>query len=278
VEKRITGGPVERRTRRCCQVCRSCTREDPSQVCLTEAECCWMIGKLDGEDIERNSDIFLASPWHLDAYRHLSTHTASGERMRNLRLVFLPVIFFSLVELGSAQSDRVELFGGYSLERIAPGCGANYRCGTGTSGPATNMSGWTASLTGFVYRSLGLSAQFTGNYNGTAALSYSSVYRHSYQFGPAYAVRWQRTSVFAHALFGGVTQNSSADQTLSYTKFILSVGGGLDLKASSRISIRPVQLDYEWQHVPVVDTGGPTPIAPNGDNGLRYSAGIVIKF
>ncbi len=198
--------------------------------------------------------------------------------MRRFGIVLLPVVFFNLLQLSSAQSDRVELFGGYSLERIAPGCGSNYRCGTLTPGPATNMSGWTTSLTGFVYRSLGISAQFTGNYNGTAALSSSSVYRHSYQFGPAYAVRWQRTSVFAHALFGGVTQNSSSDQTLSYTQFIWSVGGGLDLKASSRISIRPVQLDYERQRVPLVDTGGSTPISPIGVNGLRYSAGIVIRF
>ena len=85
-------------------------------------------------------------------------------------------------------------------------------------------------------------------------------------------------SAFAHVLLGGVTQKSSADQTLRYTRFIWSVGGGLDFKTSSRISIRPVQLDYERQKVPVVDTGGPEPIPPVGVNGLRYSAGIVLNF
>ena len=200
--------------------------------------------------------------------------------MRSLRIVLLLVVFFNLLSLASAQSDQFELFGGYSLERIPPGCGSNYRCGTSTNmiGPATNMSGWITSLTGFVYRSLGISAQFAGNYNGTAALSNSSVNRHSYQFGPAYAVRWQRTNVFAHALFGGVTQNSSADRSLSYTRFIWSVGGGLDLRTSSRISIRPVQLDYERQSIPVAATGGPPPFSPISVNGLRYSAGIVIRF
>jgi len=199
-------------------------------------------------------------------------------RMRRLRIVLLLVVFFNLRLLASAQSDQAELFGGYSLERIAPGCGSNYRCGSPTPGPATNMSGWTTSLTGFVYKSLGISAQFTGSYNGAAALSYSSVYRHSYQFGPVYELRWRAASAFAHALFGGVTQTSSPDQTLSYTKFLWTVGGGLDFRASRRISIRPVQLDYERQSVPVVDTGGPTPIAPVGVNGLRYSAGIVMRF
>jgi hypothetical protein len=197
--------------------------------------------------------------------------------MRRSRIVLLLVVFFNLLSLASAQSDRVELFGGYSLERIPPGCGSNYRCGAtqNVPGPAASMIGWTTSLTGFVYKSFGISAQFAGNY-GTAALSSAGVNRYSYQFGPAYAVRWQHASVFAHALLGGVTQ-TSPDQTLSYTRFLWSVGGGLDFKTSSRISVRPVQLDYERQSVPV-DTGGPTPFAPVGVNGLRYSAGIVVRF
>jgi hypothetical protein len=198
--------------------------------------------------------------------------------VQRLRIVLLLVVFSNLSSLASAQPDQFELFGGYSLERIAPGCGSNYRCGSPTPGPATNMSGWATSLTGFVYRSLGISAQFAGNYNGTAALSYASVHRYSYQFGPAYTVRWERSSAFAHALFGGVTEQSSSDPSLSYTKFLWSLGGGFDFKASRRISIRPVQIDYERQRVPVVDTGGPTPITPIGVNGLRYAAGIVIRF
>ena len=196
--------------------------------------------------------------------------------MCKLRVVLLVSVSCSVPLLG--QTNKGELFGGYSFERIAPGCGSDYRCGTSSGGPATNLNGWTAALTGYFYRSLGISAQFTGNYNGTAALSYSTVSRYTYQFGPAYAFRVRNARPFAHAMFGGVTQNSSPDQTLRYTKFIWSVGGGLDFKASSRISIRPVQLDYERQSIPVVDTGGPTPIPPVGGNGLRYSAGIVLNF
>jgi len=190
--------------------------------------------------------------------------------MRKLRVVLLVSVSCSVPMLG--QTDKAELFGGYSFERIAPGCGSNYRCGSADPGPATNLNGWTASVTGYFYKSLGISAQFTGNYNGTAALSSSTVHRYSYQFGPAYAFRMRSARIFAHALFGGVTQGSSADQALSYSAFIWSVGGGLDFKASSRISIRPVQLDYERQRVSLV----PTPTV--GVNGLRYSAGIVLNF
>jgi hypothetical protein len=194
--------------------------------------------------------------------------------MRILPIVLLVSVSSSVPMLG--QTDKGELFGGYSFERIAPGCGSDYRCGS--SGPTTNLNGWTAALTGYFYKSIGISAQFTGNYNGTAALSNSTVNRYTYQFGPAYAFRVRNASAFAHVLLGGVTQKSSADQTLRYTRFIWSVGGGLDFKTSSRISIRPLQLDYERQSVPVVDTGGPEPIPPVGVNGLRYSAGIVLNF
>lgn len=132
--------------------------------------------------------------------------------MRKLRVVLLVSLSCSVPMLG--QTDKGELFGGYSFERIAPGCGSDYRCGGATGGPATNLNGWTASLTGYFYKSLGISAQFTGNYNGTAAL-YSTVQRYTYQFGPAYAFRVRKAMPFAHALFGGVTQRS-ADQGLSY--------------------------------------------------------------
>jgi hypothetical protein len=193
--------------------------------------------------------------------------------MRRLRIGLFLFVFFNRLLVASAQSNPFELFGGYSFERIAPGCGSNYRCGNPNSpGAATNLNGWTASATGYFYKSLGVSAQFTGGYNGTAALSYSTVHRYTYQFGPAYTFHVRSASIFAHALFGGVTQGSSADQSLSYTALLWSVGGGLDFKTARRLSIRPAQLDYERQRVPV-------PSFPTiSSNGLRYSAGIVLHF
>src|ERR1035438_6557584 len=148
--------------------------------------------------------------------------------MRKLRVVLLVSMSCSVPLLG--QTNKGELFGGYSFERIAPGCGSNYRCGTDTGGPATNLNGWTAALTGYFYKSLGISAQFAGNYNGTAVLSSSTVHRYMYQFGPAYEFQMGKASAFAHALFGGVTQGSSNDPALGYRAFLWSVGGGLDWK------------------------------------------------
>lgn len=196
--------------------------------------------------------------------------------MRNLRVLLLVCVSCSVSML--AQTDKAEVFGGYSFERIAPGCGSNYRCGGFTGGPTTNLSGWTTSVTGYFYKSLGISAQVTGGYNGTAALSSLTVHRYTYQSGPAYAVDLRRLRAFAHVLLGGVSEQSSPSQSLNYTALLWSFGGGLDFKASRRLSIRPVQLDYERQRVPIFNTGGPTPIPPVAVNGLRYSAGIVLKF
>lgn len=195
--------------------------------------------------------------------------------MRKLPGVLLASLSCCVPMLG--QTAKGELFGGYSFERIAPGCGSNYRC-TFSGGPAANLNGWIAAVTGPLYRSLGVSAQVTGNYNGTAALSSSTVSRYTFEFGPAYSFRVPKATAFAHALFGGVTQTSSPDQSLHYTRFIWSLGGGLDFKASSRISIRPVQMDYEGQSVPVVDTGGVRVGPPASVSGLRYAAGVVLHF
>jgi hypothetical protein len=79
--------------------------------------------------------------------------------MRRVRWVVLLVVGFSCPML--AQTGTAELFGGYSLERIAAGCGNDYRCGTNAIGVTPNLNGWITSITGYVHGSLGLSAQLS---------------------------------------------------------------------------------------------------------------------
>jgi len=201
--------------------------------------------------------------------------------MRGLRLVVLMVVAFNLPMLG--QTGKSELFGGYSLERTAGGCGTDYRCLFNDIGATTNLNGWIASITGSLHKSLGLSAQFSGNY-GNAGFAgggggLATVHRYAYQFGPVYTFRWQRASAFTHALFGGVSQGvgqaSPNGIVPSYTAFLWSVGGGLDIKLSSRLSIRAAQVDYERHHVPVE---GSSSSSTSPANGFRFSAGIVLRF
>lgn len=198
-------------------------------------------------------------------------------RMRRLQLAVFLVVAFNMPMLG--QSDGAELFGGYSLERIAGGCGSDYRCGTNDTGATTNFNGWIVSVTGYFRKSLGLSGQFSGNYGnagfGGGGGGLSNAHRYTYQFGPVYTFRWQHASAFTHALVGGVSQGVSQG-TLngiapSYNAFLWSVGGGLDVKLSNLLWIRAAQVDYERHHVPVYAATAST-------NGFRYSAGVVLKF
>ncbi|HTS38021.1 MAG TPA: hypothetical protein VMH04_20260 [Candidatus Solibacter sp.] len=106
--------------------------------------------------------------------------------MRPLPLALLLTTLCSLPLLG--QSDVGNVFGGYTFERIAPGCGMDYKCGNLSAGPTTNINGWVAAMTVKSYKGLGFTGQFTGNYNGTAAFSSTTVTRYTFQFGPEYAL------------------------------------------------------------------------------------------
>lgn len=200
--------------------------------------------------------------------------------MRRLRLMALLAIFFSVPMQG--QTQQGELFGGYSLERIASGCGTDYRCTINSAGATTNLNGWITSVTGYFYKSLGVTAQFTGNY-GYAGVSagggFSSVHRYAYQFGPAYAFRLHRANAFAHALLGGISQGVGSASVNgiapSYRSLLWSVGGGVDINLSNHLSIRAAQIDYERHHLPVEAIVGNS---TSSTSGLRYSAGVVLRF
>lgn len=201
--------------------------------------------------------------------------------MRSLQVMLLVIVFCGLPLMG--QSEKSEVFGGYSLERIAGGCGTDYRCNT-IGGATTNLNGWTASVTIFPYKSIGVSAQFSGTY-GSAGYTgggggLATVHRYAYQFGPVYRIPWQRASPFVHALFGGISQGLSQPSpngsVQSYTSFLLSVGGGLDVKVSNRLSIRAAQVDYERHNVP--PAANQTSLSTSPTNGFRYSGGIVLRF
>lgn len=196
-------------------------------------------------------------------------------------MALILVLALKLSALG--QTDKGELFGGYSLERIAGGCGSDYRCGINDVGATENLNGWIVSTTGYFYRSLGFSAQFSGNYGnagfGGGGGGLSSVHRYAYQFGPVYTFRWQHATAFTHALFGGVSQGVSQGTingvAPSYNAFLWSVGGGLDLKVAKHLWARAAQVDYERHHVPADGVSAPSSVATNG---FRYSAGVVLRF
>jgi len=140
----------------------------------------------------------------------------------------------------SARAQSWELFGGYQFTHLQP---------------AFNGSGWNAALTKNFKHILGITGDVSGAYRGD-----DSAY--TYTIGPVLTARLPAIQPFAHALFGGITDQRSDNG------FAMFLGGGLDVGMRNGIGIRLVQLD--WLRTDVSDV--------TRDRNLRASAGIVIKF
>jgi hypothetical protein len=177
--------------------------------------------------------------------------------------------------MAAQDRSRFEVFGGYSLERIAP-CGVlgsgEYPCNaeTGFLAPTSTFNGWDAAFTRYFTKFLGAKADFSGHYGPYDNANFTpnpSTSRYSYMFGPVFAWRSPRVTPFAHLLLGG-TSESLAGSIGNYNVFSWAVGGGLDVSVRRRIAIRFAQLDYESVHVP----------GNAAANGLRYSTGVVFRF
>lgn len=205
--------------------------------------------------------------------------------MKFLAASIVALIFVSpsLVPSALGQSSKVEIFGGYSVERIAP-CGSQTTYAQGEScgleegelqSSANYYNGWEAAVTwGAEARHRGLRPFFglTADFSGHYGLFDSQSSRYSFLFGPTVAFHLPKLRPFAHALFGATKDitSSSGFSPYSFTALEIALGGGLDLNVSRRFALRLIQADYEWQKNPT--SGLPSP------HGARLSTGIVFKF
>lgn len=140
----------------------------------------------------------------------------------------------------TAAAQSVEIFGGYQFTHLQP---------------AFNASGWNAAFTKNFRHVLGITGDVSGAYrDGRSAYTYTA--------GPVLTARLPAVQPFAHALFGGIS-NQHSD-----SGFAMLLGGGLDVGFRQGVGIRLVQLD--WIHTDVEDV--------KRDRNLRASIGIVLKF
>lgn len=184
------------------------------------------------------------------------------------KFLFLAMFTFASFSLVAAQSDdyhQNEFFAGYSLNRFVENGSAS-----------GNANGFNAAYVYNFNRYIGAKADFSGHFRrdsttflGTTFSSRSDVYR--YMGGVQIKDNNKDTKVkpFAHALVGGgslrfSSSSGSFNSSSTRTNFALAVGGGLDIKATDRISVRVAQVDY----APIFNTGGII-------NAVRFSAGIV---
>lgn len=97
----------------------------------------------------------------------------------------------------------------------------------------------------------------------------------TYTAGPRITMHYARVTPFAQATAGvGHASDSYFPRSSTYsttaTSFAYTLGGGVDVKLSRRLDLRPVELQY-------LHTAFPNG-ANDSQNHLVYSAGIVMKF
>jgi hypothetical protein len=183
-----------------------------------------------------------------------------------MRKLVLFIFVFFISQFALAQTPRLEVFGGYSF----------------LHSPKENFNGWNTSATFNVYRCIGITADFDGHYRSQTTTFpgvgtiIGRTRAYSFSFGPGVSLRNKsRLTPFARFLIGakrftfdntvqGVPGLGSGDSVNFLT---VITGGGLDVALNSRLSIRPVQFDYQ-----TVDFNG------YWGNSVRYSAGIVFRW
>lgn len=207
-------------------------------------------------------------------------------------LMFCMTIFCLPLAAMAKDYPRAEFFGGFSTYSGSPAIGDYNDIASMLGTDEGNIpTGWR--LDGNILRTehreqfygiqadsavnfhenFGIVADFGYQYDDLNGHGYS-VYE--YLFGPQFSKRGDRTTIFAHALFGGNGLQSSGSKDLfdsgisnyfSVNAFAMGFGGGVDLNAGNRLAIRVVQLDWipnrmggEWS-----------------TNAFRLGFGIVVK-
>jgi len=182
---------------------------------------------------------------------------------------------------------KVELFLGYSR------FGVGFNSSTGTIGNRmVGLNGGSASLAFNFNRFIALVAD-VGGYDdsqlqlaGTGAnlpiTVNASGTAFTYLFGPRFTLgKERRASVFAQVLGGGVhasavtvTNCTTACTPLPVQNALaITGGGGVDIRLTRHIALRPIQAEYMLTRFAAVPSGGSA-----SQNDLRLSAGLVFRF
>jgi len=228
--------------------------------------------------------------------------------MRKLALLVIAVLALAMActaadkppaaPISVSDFSRLEVFGGYSYLYLRNG-----EPGSVQMPAAMSTNGWDAALTYNINRYLGLSAEFSGQYAGDffgsndlisgAGINHNTQV-HNFLFGPTVTRRTRgKLTPFAHVLFGDSRMSSEpsiiegatiyyATSRTTWDAWVMTVGGGADLKVNDRFSLRMVQFDYLHTNLNyngwMSSYGVPVTGLPTSQNHFRYSAGVVIEM
>ena len=209
------------------------------------------------------------------------------------KTILIGTIMLACASLAAAQSDykKFEFFGGYSHNRIDTGIGDDDPSLSDIIDEREGFHGFEVSATGNLSRYVGLKGDFSTHFKSRTfpfpTVPAASVEIESRLFNFLGGVQLKDNSnegtfkPFAHALAGVAHARNSVnidnlvcatvlpnpcpvDDTLSETGFAAAIGGGIDIRASDRISIRAIQFDYN-----------PTRLFDSTQHNFRIGVGIV---
>lgn len=103
-----------------------------------------------------------------------------------------------------------------------------------------NANGFQASGTYNLHNNLGIVGDFGAQFRSAKSVP---DFRESYTvlFGPRLSTRGSKTTGFVHGLLGTMTAQGG---TSDGTGLAMGFGGGMEVKAGDRYSVRPFQVDY----------------------------------
>lgn len=207
--------------------------------------------------------------------------------------ILIGTIILACASIAAAQSDykKFEFFGGYSHNRVDTGLSDEEPALADVINEREGFHGFEVSATGNLSRYFGIKGDFSGHFKNQnfqiPGLPGSNLDIDSRLFNFLGGVQIKDNSTegtfkpFAHALAGVAHARNSVDFndvicvaivpspcspfTQSETGFAAAFGGGLDIRASDRISIRAIQVDYN-----------PTRLFDSTQHNFRIGVGIVI--
>lgn len=201
-------------------------------------------------------------------------------------------IILACASVAAAQSDykKFEFFGGYSHNRIDTGIGDDDPDFGDIVDEREGFNGFNTSITGNITRYVGLKFDFSGHFKNRSiplgpVNNGIDINSRVYNFLGGVQIKDNSSETtfkpFVHGLFGAahardrvdVTEQGCiaifpspcpSDFTSKETGWAAAFGGGIDIRASDRIDIRVIQVDYN-----------PTGLFDRTQHNFRIGVGIV---
>ncbi len=145
------------------------------------------------------------------------------------KMKWIAVGILLLTSSASAQqAPKAEVSAGYSFLRLG-GSGGESQHG-GSISAAGNINNW-----------LGIVGDVGGYHSSPFGVSLNT---YTFLFGPRFSLRAGKVTPFVQTLVGGAHMTASAfGMSQGTTPFAMSAGGGVDLRLSQHVALRP-QVDY----------------------------------